>query len=73
MIYPLKSSDARYTLFLRDFLGLADPRSLLTGIGLFNILDENLVGHIYQTMNGIDETIYNGNIPSFLDSCRGFI
>lgn len=54
----VKSNITRYTWFLHDVPGLADPRSLLTGMHLFNILDHNLVSHIYQTMNGNYETIY---------------
>ena len=56
--------------YIRDVLELADPRSLLTGIRLLNILGDNLVSHIYQTTYGIDQTMYNAYIPLFLETCR---
>ncbi|MCP4458543.1 MAG: hypothetical protein GY816_11050 [Cytophagales bacterium] len=69
----VKSNVARYTTFLRDVLELANPRSLRTGVRLFNILSDNQVSHIFQHINGINETIYGDNIPRFLEYSRGFI
>ena len=50
-IVALKSSVGRYTLynsFHSDFLELADPKCLLTGIRLHNILDDDLVENIFR-------------------------
>ena len=69
----VKSNVARYTAFIRDVLELADPRSLRTGVKLFNILNDNQVNHILQRIEGINETIYHDNIPRFLESANGFI
>ena len=69
----LKSNVVRYTTFLRDFLELADPRSVRTGVKLFNILSDNQVSHIIRHIDGINETVYRDNIPQFLKTSRGFI
>ena len=64
--YILKSNVVRYTAFILDFLELADPRSLRTGVKLFNILSDNQLSHIIRQIDGINETVYRDNIPQFL-------
>ena len=63
----------RYTTFIRDILELAQPKNIPTGIKLHNILDENSVNDVMDSINDINETIYHNDPSKFLTWAKGFI
>ena len=66
--------DGRYTTFIRDFLELADPKSLRSGMRWHDILEDDLVENIFRhRWNHIIKTIYQNDITKFLESSRSFI
>ena len=63
----------RYTTFIRDILALAEPQSIPGGIRLHNILDENLVQDVMNSIDVTNETIYYNDSSIFFTWARGFI
>ena len=72
-MHPQTANVGRYSLYLRDILQVADAKSLRDGMGLYNILDDRIIGHLYDEIPELASSIYRNNTARFMEFAIGFI